>query len=199
MRRIKISNSQNRDTDIFYGGISHKSKIKFVLPDGTAEGGTDIVVDEFRDSLIRRKEEGSGLGAAVDVVGVERAVEGVGAAFQLHIDGGASGQTLFGVGAGGDNVDGLNRFDGGHVTGEELNPGVGGADAFDAKISAIPAGAVGCDLHGLGGIVGAAAAGGGRSDARDEGEHALVGTSGLGDVLQGGGRDLGVDVGLVGL
>jgi hypothetical protein len=35
MRKIKISNSQNRDTDIVYGGITHKSKIKFVFPDRT--------------------------------------------------------------------------------------------------------------------------------------------------------------------
>jgi hypothetical protein len=35
MRKIKISNSQNRDTDIFFGGITDKSKIKFVFPDRT--------------------------------------------------------------------------------------------------------------------------------------------------------------------
>jgi hypothetical protein len=35
MRRIKISNSQNRDADISYGGITNKSKIRFVLPDGS--------------------------------------------------------------------------------------------------------------------------------------------------------------------
>lgn len=33
MRKIKISNSQNRDTDIVYGGITTKSKIKFVFSD----------------------------------------------------------------------------------------------------------------------------------------------------------------------
>ena len=36
MRKIKISNSQNRDTDIFFGGITDKSKIKFVFPDGNS-------------------------------------------------------------------------------------------------------------------------------------------------------------------
>ena len=35
MRRIKISNSQNRDADISYGGITNKSKIRFVLTDGS--------------------------------------------------------------------------------------------------------------------------------------------------------------------
>ena len=35
MRRIKISNSKNRDADISYGGITNKSKIRFVLTDGS--------------------------------------------------------------------------------------------------------------------------------------------------------------------
>ena len=48
MRRIKISNSQNRDTDIFYGGISHKSKIKFVLPDGSLSNNGKLIKSSMK-------------------------------------------------------------------------------------------------------------------------------------------------------
>ena len=43
MRKIKISNSQNRDTDIVYGGITTKSKIKFVYPDRTLTSNAKLL------------------------------------------------------------------------------------------------------------------------------------------------------------
>ena len=43
MRRIKISNSKNRDADISYGGITNKSKIRFVLTDGSLSSNGKLI------------------------------------------------------------------------------------------------------------------------------------------------------------
>jgi hypothetical protein len=48
MRRIKISNSQNRDADISYGGITNKSKIRFVLSDGSLSSNGKLLKSSMR-------------------------------------------------------------------------------------------------------------------------------------------------------
>jgi hypothetical protein len=48
MRKIKISNSQNRDTDIVYGGITYKSKIKYVFSDHTLTSNAKLLKSKMR-------------------------------------------------------------------------------------------------------------------------------------------------------
>ena len=76
----------------------------------------------------------------------------IGAALGLYVDGGAVRESLLGVGAGGDDVDGLDRFVRRHVRRIELHPGVRVGHAVDADVGGAAAGAV-CviwnDLPGL--------------------------------------------------
>ncbi len=43
LKKIKISNSQNRDSEVMYGGIAKVSQIKYVLPDGNSPSNLKIL------------------------------------------------------------------------------------------------------------------------------------------------------------
>jgi CBS domain-containing protein len=57
MKNIKISNSQNRDSEVQYGGVVTKSDIKYILPDGSSPLNVKMLkssVDKQYEALLEK-------------------------------------------------------------------------------------------------------------------------------------------------
>ena len=107
---------------------------QLVFNDGSADGAAKLIDDPFLFILRCGEEIGARFQVLVEVVFVGGAVQGVGAALDLHVDGRAAGETLFSIEAIGDDADGLNRIHGRYVAGDVWEPGMAGGRAIDAEV-----------------------------------------------------------------
>jgi len=132
------------------------------------------------------------------VIFESRAVEGVGAGFNLDVNRGAAGEALFGVEGVGYDVDTLDGLEGGDVGNDVGEPYVGRRGTVDAGVVGTGTGAVDVELEGARGVGGDGVGVAGRGETGDGDEEALVvAARGDGDVLELSCRNFGADFGAV--
>src|SRR5690606_4542496 len=99
-----------------------------------SKGPAKLIHDVFRISFSFRMEEGRRHQFVVAVIGESRTVKLIRAAFDLHVHGRSSGETLFCVEAVGHNVNRFDRFKGGDVGGDMWQPDIEPTGPVDANI-----------------------------------------------------------------
>ena len=130
-----------------HGGFDTGEEEQLVPLDRTAIGAAEDVLVVLHLLLVVGQVEVAVAERRGRQVAEQQPLVAIGAALDLHVDGGATGHALIGVEAAGRDVDRLDRFHAGAVRLEALDPLIGGAHPVDAHDSVLVGRAVHRDLH----------------------------------------------------
>src|SRR5262249_39233376 len=115
---------------------------ELVLDYGAAKRPAILVLNKLALHILRWAEIVSGLQRLVGMVFESGTVKIIRPALDLDVDRRAASQTLLGVETVGHDVDGLDRFERGHIRRHVRQPDVGRTDPVNARVVGRTAGAV---------------------------------------------------------
>ena len=117
-----------------FGALIAGEEEELVLNDRAAQSSTILVLDELALRVLWWAEIVSGLQVLIGVIFKCSTVKIIRSALDLHIDGRAAGESLFGIEAVSHNVDCLNGFQRRDVSSDVRQPDVGRSDSINTSV-----------------------------------------------------------------